>query len=282
MKLRKIPLLLTVILYCFPAVGQTTYSICTFNMRIQSAADRQNQWYERKDSVIMMLRECDFDVLGAQEDQINFHLKDLASLSDTYRSYSSPARPQYDASGNTIFYKYSKFVLMKAGTFWLSETPDVPYSIGWDSARTRNCNWIKLFDVTNGNVFYVFNTHLDHKGAVARAEGAKLILQRVKEIAGNEPVFVIGDFNEGPDKNGVKEFRAELFDTMELALKKEGPAFTFPGWERNLTSRIDYIFTNEKEIKVFEHVTYTRDFGMFGLYRMYSSDHYPVYIKFEL
>lgn len=282
MKLKKRFSSVAALLFCLSAAAQSSYSLCSFNVRVQNAKDKQNQWEARKDSVIAMLRQYDFDIFGLQEDQVNFHLKDLSVMSDVYRSYSGPARPQYNASGNTIFYKHRKFVLMAAGTFWLSVTPDVPYTIGWDAMKIRNCNWVRLYDITNGNVLYVFNAHMDHIGSTARAEGAKLILRRVKEIVGDYPAFVMGDFNEEPDKDGVRVFSSVLYDTALMALSKEGPNETFPNWERDRTRRIDYIFTNMKDMRILEYVTSARYFDMYGLYRMYPSDHYPVYIRFEM
>ena len=40
-----------------------------------------------------------------------------------------------------------------------------------------------------------FNTHFDHVGKVARRESAVLILEKIKQMAGDLPVIVTGDLS---------------------------------------------------------------------------------------
>lgn len=43
---------------------------------------------------------------------------------------------------------------------------------------------------------YFFNSHYDHQGKVARRESSKLLIARIKQIAGTDAtVFATGDFN---------------------------------------------------------------------------------------
>ena len=39
------------------------------------------------------------------------------------------------------------------------------------------------------------NTHFDHVGTEARKKGALLIIEKIKEIVGDQPAVVTGDFN---------------------------------------------------------------------------------------
>lgn len=43
--------------------------------------------------------------------------------------------------------------------------------------------------------FYVFNVHFDHQGVIARKESSKLILAKIKTIAGQSPALLTGDLN---------------------------------------------------------------------------------------
>ena len=93
-----------------------------------------------------------------------------------------------------IFFKKDKFTLLKQGDFWLSKTPEIP-SKGWDAKIMRICSWVYLQDIKSKKKFYFFNVHYDHQGKIAREESSKLILERIKTIAGKEPVILTGDFN---------------------------------------------------------------------------------------
>ncbi len=84
---------------------------------------------------------------------------------------------------------------MKNGDFGLSETPDSIGKKGWDAACERIVTWAVLKDKVSGREIAAFNTHFDHVGKVARRESAVLILEKIKQMAGDLPVIVIGDFN---------------------------------------------------------------------------------------
>ncbi len=84
---------------------------------------------------------------------------------------------------SAIFYDTTRLQAIQSKTFWLSETPEMPGSKSWDAAITRVVTWVKFRDRKTKKIFFAFNTHFDHIGQVARRESAKLLLQKVKEIA---------------------------------------------------------------------------------------------------
>ena len=45
------------------------------------------------------------------------------------------------ASLTLIFYRKDKYDLVDSGTFWLSETPELP-SLGWNGGCNRLCTWV--------------------------------------------------------------------------------------------------------------------------------------------
>lgn len=67
----------------------------------------------------------------------------------------------------TVIYNHEIMEFRDGGTWWLSQTPDVP-SVGWDAKYPRTATWVLLRDTRNGKDFYFVNTHLDHKGVDAR------------------------------------------------------------------------------------------------------------------
>ena len=109
-----------------------------------------------------------------------------------------------------LFFDTQRFDLEEYGDFWLSPTPDVEGSRGWDTDVPRHCTWARLTDRICGKSLAVFNTHLDVKGTVARLEAAKLIVTRVA-VAAELPSVVLGDFNAGEDSDPLQTFRAAGF-----------------------------------------------------------------------
>ncbi len=236
-------------------------------------------WQERKSEVISLIRSQKIDVLCAQEDYLN-QGEDICRATGFYKIGVSRNEGKTNGKGEfvAIYYKKERFRQEAWGRFWMSETPDVP-SKSWDAAVLRICNWAKLYDRHTGRKFYVFNTHLDHHGSVARLEAAKLIRKKIQEIAGNNPFILAGDMNTAPQNPPVKVFTDFMKDSREVSLQSpSGPVGTFNGmdWNRELNWRIDYIFTSE-HFQVLEYHTLDNSKD-----EIYPSDHLPVLTKLEL
>jgi endonuclease/exonuclease/phosphatase family metal-dependent hydrolase len=163
--------------------------------------------------------------------------------------------------------------LLDGGTFWLSETPDVP-SKGWDAACKRSCTWTKLKMKDTGKEFAYINTHLDHVGKVAQREGLALICKRFAEIVPvGMPAFLTADFNALTNDPIFEPLNAEMFDAREKAPETDKRA-TYngfkPGNENTESMVIDHIFFRGAEAKTFK-VLRDKDYGA-----PFISDHYPV------
>ena len=79
-----------------------------------------------------------------------------------------------------MFYRKDRFDAVKSGTFWLSETPDAPGSKSWNAVCPRICTWVQLADKATGRTFCFANAHTDHKSELARTDGMKLIMKRMR------------------------------------------------------------------------------------------------------
>ena len=121
-----------------------------------------------------------------------------------------------DADGggeqSAVLYRRDRFALEDGGTFWLSPTPGVPGSVGWDAALPRIATWARLRDRASSRTLVVVNTHFDHVGAVARRESAALVARRAPQIAGGAPLVVMGDLNATPDGDVYRALAAVLED----------------------------------------------------------------------
>lgn len=180
---------------------------------------------------------------------------------------------------SAIFYDTARLQAVQSGTFWLSETPDVPGSKSWDAAITRLVTWVKFKDKRGGKAFFAFNTHFDHIGQEARRQSARMLLERIHQMAGNMPVVLTGDFNAKPTDDPIKILTdgaalLHVQDTKALSRQPHyGPDGTFNGWKAKEVDNepIDYIFIRNG-VQVLQHATLSQSWeGRF------SSDHFPVF-----
>jgi len=169
-------------------------TIGTYNLRYDNKADTGNLWVQRAPIIANLIRFHQYDIFGTQEGYLN-QLNDISSALPEYARYGIGRDDGKDGGEHSaIFYRKDKFKLLKKGDFWLSETPDKP-GLGWDvTCCNRICSWVYLQDLESGKKFYYFNAHYDYQGN-ARLESSKLILHKIKEIAGTEPAVFTGDLN---------------------------------------------------------------------------------------
>ncbi|HMG92921.1 MAG TPA: endonuclease/exonuclease/phosphatase family protein, partial [Chryseolinea sp.] len=169
--------------------------VMTYNIRLDTPVDSINQWPKRTQKVVDLIRKYDPDILGVQE-AIHHQLMDLVKNLPQY-DYVGVGRDDGKTKGeySAILYKKEKFSVLQQGTFWLSETPDVPGSKSWDAAITRVASWAKLRDKKTGKDFLSINTHFDHIGKEARRNSAALLKKKTNELGKDLPVIITGDFN---------------------------------------------------------------------------------------
>jgi endonuclease/exonuclease/phosphatase family metal-dependent hydrolase len=262
-------------------------SVMSYNIRLDTEADGINQWKNRTDKVIALIKKNNPDLLGVQE-ALHNQMMDLQKGLSEYE-FIGVGRDDGKEKGeySAIFYKKDKFEVQFQKTFWLSETPSIPGSKSWDAAITRVVSFALLKDKITNKSFLYANTHFDHMGKEARKNSATLIKiflngfitgatfeKTVKEI----PVLVSGDFNSEPtDEPYLTMINGKdivLFDARH-ATDLTG---TFCGFEvgKMECRTIDYIFhspqwkaSNYKVIQDYD-----------GKY--YPSDHLPVLATFTL
>lgn len=253
-------------------------NVASYNLRMDTDVDSLNSWVHRRDFVNSLIEYHDFDIFGTQEGFYH-QLNDILRLKKY--NYIGAGRDDGEKGGehSAIFYKTEKFEVLESGDFWLSENPDIPGK-GWDATCcNRICSWGKFKDKKNNKTFYFFNVHFDHQGKIAREESGKLMVEKIKEIARDNPVIASGDYNSVPGSYQIEVLSSYLNDTYEKTeTKPYGPAGTFNSRFKNpiRDHRIDYIFVSDHfTIKNYAHLTDNN--GEF-----YPSDHLPVSVKLSL
>lgn len=249
-------------------------NVITYNVRYSTEKDGVNAWSKRKDNVKALVKFYDADILCAQE-ALSEQYDAILENSDFEAVGAGRDDGKRKGEFSPIFYNKNRFIKKDGGVFWLSTTPNVP-SKGWDAMFNRVCTWVRLYDKLNKKEFLVFNTHYDHVGVQARIESAKLIKQKIQEIAPKLPVIYTGDLNVTPETDAIATIKTFLSDSKEVSIEPPyGPEGTFNGFrfDSPLKDRIDYIFVN-KGFKVQKYGVLTDSKN-----QRYFSDHMPVLAK---
>ncbi len=256
---------------------QTTIHALTYNIRLATPDDAPNTWNNRKQEVFSMIRGASPDVFGLQE-VLNWQLVDVENAFPDFKRVGVGRDDGKEAGEySPVFYNYSKFTLLNSGTFWLSQTPGVAGSRGWDAACNRVVSWVNLKELKSGKEVFVFCTHFDHMGEIARRNSADLLLFAVDSLSGKRPAIVMGDFNATPGSEPYKLITDKLnpihlTDSRIICLNSEGPEYTYTGFKVGGIpgEQIDYIFLKGIE-KVDTFMINDSNNGEF-----YPSDHLPV------
>jgi len=259
-----------------------TLKVMTFNIRCQNgeSEDDINYWSGRKYLVAELIDKYSPDIIGMQEAEKR-QIDDLEVLLDGYKRFGvGRENGKEEGEYSVIFYDSSKFSVQWDSTIWLSPTPTKP-SIGWDAMFKRIVTFGLFQTKADGNEFYFFNTHFDHKGDTARIESAKLLVKKVSEVPVYYPVLVTGDFNSTSSSEPYKiitETKSSndfplLSDAQFIsAMPHFGGDNSFNGFGKTEEPDriIDFIFVNDK-VEVTSQGIITDTYN--GLY---PSDHFPV------
>jgi len=252
------------------------FTIISYNIRNSGANDGINSWENRKDLTINMINQEKPDLICMQEvlnDQLEFVYDELPNY-----DFLGVGRDDGVKKGEfmAIFYRNDKYEVLENDNFWLSETPD-EVSRGWDGMCRRIVTWGHFKNITTGKSFFCFNTHLDHKGVIAREESIKLIVSKIEELtkASDEPIFLTGDFNATIDNL----IFTPLINYMKQA-RKDAPVsdskYTYNNYGLGTENQsvIDHIFYLNAV-----PLSFTTLDGSYG--EGYISDHFPVKAVFE-
>src|SRR5699024_4538823 len=257
-------------------------TVMSYNVRYANPNDAPNNWDNRKERVATLIQFYEPAFVGTQE--ALFHqLEDLAYNLHSYRWIGKGRKDgKREGEFSAILYDTTKVKLVAGSdsTIWLSKTPDVP-SKNWDAALPRILTWAKFKLKSSGRHLFVFNTHFDHVGDTARLESAKIIIETIQRIAGDNPVVLTGDFNITDDTEPYHILNSSFLTDAytETTLPPIGPIFTFNGFSVADTSnqnRIDYLFTND-QVDVLKYAVIAAFKNGY-----YPSDHLPVLTVLEL
>ena len=224
--------------------------MASYNIQYDNRNEEAGRWENRKEIVCRLLEAEDFDIFGAQE-PYKFQIEDMAAALPGYTWIGTSVTGEDNVERrhfNPIFYKTDKFEVLESGSFWYSETPNVP------------------------------NTKF------SRAESAKLLIEKVAEIAGKTPAFCTGDFNSNQQTNVYNTIvtSGTLVDSYARTTDKVNADWpSYNGYKYISTppakaSRIDHIFVTKGRTKVQSWAIVNTSYS-----QKYPSDHFPVVIEWS-
>lgn len=263
---------------CSRQSDKDAVKVMTLNVRYDNPGDSLNAWPKRALQVCSFIIKEKPDILGMQE----VLYRQYEVLDSALSEYTSVGVGRDDGARagemNPVFFRKDRFDMVRTITFWLSDTPEVPGSIGWGASLPRIVTWMELVDKISHEHFFYFNTHFAHDSDSARIMSSKILLKEVGEIAEGSHFIITGDFNMLPTSKGYTiltgpdESVPLLKDSYAISEKKPyGPSYTFNAFsDKPGSGRIDYIFVRSG-MRVLDHSTVIKkDRGV------YISDHWPV------
>ncbi len=266
---------------CAPTEAPQETKVMTFNIRNDNPADGINQWQNRREALVQMLRAEQPDVLGIQEG-LAHQVSYLDSALMDY-AYVGVGRDDGKTAGEytAIFYRTQRLELQEQGTFWLNPTQDTA-RMGWDAVCVRIATWATFRERNTGREFRVFNTHFDHVGKLARQESAKLLAGRVEQAGDQMPAVIMGDFNCTMSDASLAPLATAFVESRGAFLESHPqqanalPLATFQGFgfkaevsAEEAVAPIDHIFV--RGFRPTQYRIITDDYGV-----PFLSDHYPV------
>ncbi|MDI6449216.1 endonuclease/exonuclease/phosphatase family protein [Anaerobaca lacustris] len=261
--------------------GKNELHVMSFNIRYGTANDGPDHWKNRKEQVCELIGRSDCDLIGLQE-ALRFQIDEIRAAVPIYGEIGvgrDDGRTKGEYSG--ILYRTDRLIVAEAGTFWLSDTPEVPGSMTWGNRITRICTWARFIHKPSGKAFYLFNTHFDHQSQPSREKAAVLVARRIRDRQHPDPVIFTGDFNAGESNPAVRYLLGDLdldgktpvpfVDSFRLLHPDATEVGTFNAFKGTRTGdKIDYIFVLP-DAKVREaRILYDNENGR------YPSDHFPI------
>ncbi len=268
-----------------PEMAAQPIGVMTFNVLCSFCDGSYDPWIERLDYIGDVFKRHDPDLIGVQElTPIGNDVEQILEQAPGYKALYFDGDPIYPDA--LILYRSERYELKERGDYWLSPTPDKPYTAGFaDGAQfNRLVVWGIFEDKTTGDRLYFANTHFDNN-TPSQEKSAPLLKERTAPHVDDQPVLVVGDFNSKPDS---KAYGILTDATGGFSLKNSHDRSRTVSAESNLTAppaypfetHIDHIFT-AGAADAWDVEQWTVDQYVYGDDDKFPSDHYPIYARFK-
>lgn len=252
----------------------------TFNIRLSRANDGPDQWDQRKRTVAESIRRFAGDFVGIQEawpEQIHYLRSQLPQYEMIARSRDENAEW---GEAVPLAWRRDRWRIdpLAHGTFWLSDTPDVPGSKTFGNSLPRVVTWGRFLTAGSERGIYVYNTHFSHVSESARRQSAAMLVRHIAARVCPEPVVVLGDINAGESSETMQHLKGplpgssvRLIDTFRAVHPDAQLVGTFHNFHGVRSGqKIDYVLATSDATVLDAQILHDQLEGR------YPSDHYPV------
>ena len=267
-------------------------NVMSFNIRRGTAKDGKNHWTFRRNRVCELLNQYRPDVLGLQE-ALDFQISEISAMMPGYEKVGNGNLGGSKGLHTAIFYDAVRFVPSAEGTFWFSDTPDIPGSKGWGNIIPRTCTWARLIEKDSEQTFYFYNVHLDHLSRRSRKNSVVFLTQFIHMRSSPDPFVLTGDFNTRERSTPIQYLRGKiplriktkgsvsnpepLMDTFRVRYPNGRPIATFHGFRKYFFRfKLDYIFV-PSSVRVQDAKIIQPQWEKY-----YPSDHFPLFTHIDL
>lgn len=268
-----------------------TIRLMTFNILVDKRTDAPYSWNHRRQQIVSLLKYYNPDIFCIQEALEH----QRAYIADFFPEFSCLGIGRNDGKSDgeqvPVFHRKDMFMMKEEGRFWLSKTPYIAGSTGWDAKCPRTVIWKKLQHKTLNHTIIVANTHYDHVGKIANINSSQLIRHELSSIDPNCPVILCGDFNSHEQSPAYKQILSAGF----MDASKDGEAvcyglnFTYHRFLMNeyMTNLLPLQQDHDRIFRAIDHVFFRGEIKIlrYGILAdnqsgVYPSDHFPVLCDF--
>jgi endonuclease/exonuclease/phosphatase family metal-dependent hydrolase len=274
------------------SVSGLKMNVMSFNIRRGTRRDGINHCIYRRKLVREILSSYRPDVLGLQE-ALDFQMSEILTMLPGYEKVGIGNLGGSKGLHNAIMYDAKRFFVSEEGTFWFSDTPEIPGSKGWGNIIPRVCTWARLIEKKSQQAFYLYNIHLDHLSLRSRKKSVVLLTRRISSRTFPDPFVLTGDFNAGERSAPIRYLKGSiplkitlrdkvsnpvpLTDTFRVRYPAKRNIGTYHGYGRYFFRfKLDYIFVSSSVRVIDTEIIRLR------WENCYPSDHFPLLAHVDL
>ncbi|OPY14367.1 MAG: Endonuclease/Exonuclease/phosphatase family protein [Syntrophus sp. PtaB.Bin001] len=272
--------------------GGLEMNVMSFNIRRGTRRDGINHWIYRRKLVREIFSSYRPDVLGLQE-ALDFQMSEILNMLPGYEKVGIGNLGGSKGLHNAILYDAKRFLVSEEGTFWFSDTPEIPGSKGWGNIIPRICTWARLIEKKSHQAFYFYNIHLDHLSLRSRKKSVVSLTRCIHSRTYPDPFVLTGDFNAGERSAPIRYLKGNiplkitlkdkvlnpvpLTDTFRVRYPAKRNIGTYHGYGRYFFRfKLDYIFVSSAVRVIDTEIIRLR------WENCYPSDHFPLLAHVDL
>ncbi len=261
-------------------------TVMTYNVLCSFCDNTYDPWAERLTYHQDIIKRHDPDLIGLQEltfaEEVDEYLALNAGYAAVYFISTDPDTLMPTYPDETILYRKDRFREIEQGFFWLSPTPDEPFTVGFAEGSSqfwRLVGWVLLEQISDGRRLYMVNTHFDNNFPSQELSGP-LVYERLADKVAQHPVVFTGDFNTHPGEaayanlvEGVDGHDWHFTDAWDIAAERLVVINQDPEPPYEPANRIDQILLAGGD---FQCPSWRVDLTTYGARSLFPSDHYAI------